>query len=126
MISRLILVLAGVGLVGFGLAAIIDPIALWSAFGLPAVEDPAVRIELRAFYGGLEIGLGGWMLAHASAPDKVRTGLWLAVVVYGSLAAGRGLGMVIDTAGGYVWGAFVTELLLALLGGVALVLERRT
>jgi len=80
-----VLVLAGLGFLAFGLWLVADPIG-----GLAGVDiagtTPAGVIELRAFYGGLEVGLGLFLLLCAARPAWRVPGLWL--VLLGNLAIG--------------------------------------
>ena len=81
----IVLVLAALGFLGFGLWLVVDPVG-----GLAGVDiagsTPAGVIELRAFYGGLEVGLGLFLLACAARPGWRVPGLWL--VVLGNLCIG--------------------------------------
>lgn len=67
--------LCGLGFLGFGLWLVIAPAAALAPLGITA--SAAGLIELRAFYGGLELGLGAFLLACAFRPDWRRAGLWL-------------------------------------------------
>src|SRR4249920_1145675 len=74
-LSIAVLALAGLGFLGFGLWLVVDPDGGLAAVGIGAL-NAAGRIELRAFYGGLELGLGAYLLACAARPDWRRPGLW--------------------------------------------------
>ena len=83
-----VLTLAGLGFFGFGLWLVIDPVG-----GLAGVDiagtSPAGVIELRAFYGGLELGLGAFLLACARLPAWRRAGLWLVLLGNGGIGLTR-------------------------------------
>ena len=98
-----VLALAGFGFLGFGLWFLVDPIAPLAAIGISATGAPAPT-EFRAFYGGLEVGLGLLLLAAASRPDWRTAGLWLVIATNGGIAAGRLIGVAIDG----VWVPFFT------------------
>jgi hypothetical protein len=83
--SVLVLVLAALGFLGFGLWLAFDPVGGLAGVGI-AGTTPAGVVELRAFYGGLEIGLGLFLLICAARPDWRVPGLWL--VLLGNLAIG--------------------------------------
>ena len=83
--SIIVLVLAGLGFLGFGLWLAVDPVGGLAGVGI-AGTSPAGVVELRAFYGGLEIGLGLFLLVCAARPDWRVPGLWL--VLLGNLAIG--------------------------------------
>lgn len=86
--ANLVLFLAGLGFLGFGVWLLLDP-----AGGLAGVDiaatTPAGLIELRAFYGGLELGLGLFLLACARIPGWQRPGLWLTALGNGGIGLTR-------------------------------------
>ena len=88
-----VLALAGLGFLGFGLWFLVI-----TATGAPAAT------EFRAFYGGLEVGLGLLMLVAAAKPEWRSAGLWLVIATNGGIAAGRLLGVALDG----VWVPFFT------------------
>ena len=98
-----VLALAGLGFLGFGLWFLVDPIGPLAAIGITATGAPAAT-EFRAFYGGLEVGLGVLMVAAAIRPAWRIPGLWLVIATNGGIAAGRLLGVTIDG----VWVPFFT------------------
>ena len=115
-----VLALAGLGFLGFGLWFLVDPIGPLAAIGITATGAPAPT-EFRAFYGGLEVGLGALMLVAAAKPDWRTAGLWLVIATNGGIAAGRLIGVAIDG----VWVPFFTYALVwevgfALLAALAL------
>lgn len=111
----LVLVLAGLGFLGFGLWFLVDPIAPLAAIGITATGAPAAT-EFRAFYGGLEVGLAALMLYAAAKPQWRIAGLWLVIATNGGIAAGRLLGVAIDG----VWVPFFTYALVWEVGFAAL------
>ena len=86
-----VLVLAGLGFLGFGLAISFDPGGVLAAVGISG--SPAGEVELRAFYGGLELGLGAFLLACAARPAWRAPGLWLVLLGNGGIAALRLVGI---------------------------------
>ena len=119
-LSPIVLVLAGLGFLGFGLWLLVDPVGGLAGVDI-AATSPAGVIELRAFYGGLEVGLGLFLLACAKRPDWRVPGLWL--VILGNLAIGLTRAYGIATTGvftpffGY---ALAWEFGFPLLAGLAL------
>jgi hypothetical protein len=79
------------------------------------------RTEIRAFYGGLEVGLGLFLLIAASIRRWIAAGLVAVILGFGCTAAGRALGLVLDApeAPGVLIFLLV-ELVFALLAAVAL------
>jgi hypothetical protein len=120
MMARVVLVVFGLMFLGFGLAAAAAPLWLATLVDLEP-RSPLALTELRAFYGGLEIGLGTYLLACAASGKWQRGGLQALVAVCGGIALGRIFGMAVDgTSGTLLYTALVTELAGAILGTVAL------
>ena len=84
-LSVFVLVLAGLGFLGFGGWLLVDPVGGLAGVGIAGTTAAGV-VELRAFYGGLEVGLGLFLLMCASKRDWRVPGLWL--VLLGNLAIG--------------------------------------
>lgn len=109
------LILGGIGFLIFGVAMSFAPQATMAAIGWQ-IPDGVATTEIRAFYGGLELALGGLLIAAARTPAYRRAGLLLGMTSYGLVGITRAVGMLIDgTSGGFLWGALATELGLALL-----------
>lgn len=92
---RLVLVGLGLGYAGFGFAFLFSPSEL-AAFLSLTFSDPSARTDFRAMYGGLEIGLGGFMLACAARREFVRIGLFAAACGTVGMATARTVGMMLD------------------------------
>ena len=86
-----VLSLAGLGFLGFGLAIVAAPEAVLAPVGISGTT--AGLVELRAFYGGLELGLAAFLLACAAKPAWREPGLWSVALVNGGIAAARLLGI---------------------------------
>ena len=93
--SALLIALAGLGFLAFGLAFLVSPLPTLAAAGL-VLEGPIAATELRAFYGGLELGLGGYLLVCAWQPSQRRAGLWLTLASNGGIGLSRLLGLVLS------------------------------
>lgn len=122
--SRVILGLAGLGFLGFGAWLAISPQTALEPLGIRAT--PAGWIELRAFYGGLELGLAAFLFMAAGREDWRRAGLWVALL--GN--AGIGLTRVASLAAGgefttYFGYALAWELGFTALAGLGLALEKK-
>jgi hypothetical protein len=104
-----VLSLAALGFLGFGLAIVVAPEAVLAPVGISGT--PAGVVELRAFYGGLELGLAAFLLACAAKPDWREAGLWSVALVNGGIAAARLLGIGLSGEfTGFFAGALVWEL----------------
>ena len=81
---------------------------------------------MRAFYGGMEIGLGLFLTWCAWRPEWQAAGLWLVLLSNGGAGLARllsaGLGGV--ALGGYLGWALLWELGFAALAGLALALRQ--
>jgi hypothetical protein len=115
-----VLFLAALGFLGFGAWLLVDP-----AGGLAGVDigatSPAGLVERRAFYGGLEVGLGLFLLACATRPAWHAPGLWL--VLLGNLFIGLARVYGIASSGvftGFFAAALVWEFGFPLLAWLAL------
>ena len=101
--ARIILALAALMFGAFGVWLLLDPESLGDLTGVVA-SGPAARTEVRAFYGGLEIGFAAFFVLGCCRPKIAATAcLCLGVVVTG-LVLGRIFGMVAD-------GSFSNQLL---------------
>jgi hypothetical protein len=83
-----LLLLAGAGFAAFGMWLVIDPVGGLAAVGISAA-NPAGVIELRALYGGLELGLGLFLLKCAARPGWRRPGLWAVMLGNGGIGVVR-------------------------------------
>lgn len=78
--SVFVLVLAALGFLGFGLWLLVDPVGGLAGVGIAGTTAAGV-VELRAFYGGLEVGFGLFLLICSARPDWRVPGLWLVLLV---------------------------------------------
>jgi hypothetical protein len=114
-LARLLVLLAALGFLAFGLWYVIDPVAPMLAIGVP-VEGPVAATEFRAFYGGLELGLAAFLLGCAWKRSALVPGLWLVLLAN----AGIGLVRVGALAAGAPWSSFFAYALAWELGFAAL------
>jgi hypothetical protein len=80
------------------------------------VASPLAVIEMRGFYGGQLVGLGGFVLLGARRPDFAAPALLLVAASLGGTALGRLVGVL---ASGSLPGMIVGALALELGGAVA-------
>lgn len=116
----IVLVLAALGFLGFGAWLLVDPVGGLGRVGIGSL-NPAGTIELRAFYGGLEVGLAIFLLACAFQPEWREPGLWLVLLVNLAIGLARVYGIVttgVFTA--FFAGALVWEFGFPLLAWLAL------
>ncbi len=127
--SRWLVVLAGLGFLGYGIAFLIAPEATLAGAGLQ-LNGTGASVELRAFYGGLELGLGVWLviagLNDKSRPNSLlRPALWLTLASNGGIGCSRLLALALGGAWNPFFGyALPWELGFAALAAVALWFSR--
>jgi Domain of unknown function (DUF4345) len=119
-----LLVLAGLGFLGFGAWLVVDPAGGLATVHIAATH-PAGLIELRGFYGGLELGLGVFLLMCAARPDWRRAGLWLVALGNGGIGLTRVAGIAMTGVFTPFFGyALVWELGFAALAALCLMSRR--
>ncbi|WP_394560631.1 DUF4345 family protein [Aquipseudomonas alcaligenes] len=92
---RLFLIVQILLLAGFGLAYFIRPQETANLSGMLLME-PAAITDVRAYYGGLQLGLVVWLGLALLRADLLRPTLMLLVLLYASLFLGRLGGLVLD------------------------------
>lgn len=106
--------------VGLGVGCLVDPVRLLAPVGVSVVSDAGL-IELRAMYGGLELGFGlflGWCMMDLA---RVRIGLVAAMWVVGGLGLARVGAYVVSWPDGWMIPSLcVVEVGGALVCGLAL------
>lgn len=85
--ARLSLALTGLVFGGFGVALFVSP-DLLATVGVEIARRPAGAVELRAFYGGLELGMAAFFLLAAAREAWHRPGLFVQVLALGGAGAG--------------------------------------
>lgn len=121
-IVRAYLLAIGLLFVAFGAAYLIAPVPMAALAGLDP-STPLALIEVRGFYGGQLIGLGGFILLGVSKQGFVVPGLLLIALSLGGTAFGRMVGIL---AAGSLPPMIVAALILEVSGsGFALLLLNR-
>jgi hypothetical protein len=92
--ARPTLILDALAWFGFGVWLFLAPESL-EGVGL-LVDGALGRVEVRGFYGGLEMGIGAFVLWTAAAPQRYRAGLMLGVLSMAGLATGRLVGSLLE------------------------------
>lgn len=116
----LILRLAALGFLGFGLWLLVAPLSALGPLGIEVTGAAAVT-ELRAFYGGLELGLAAWLLAASFRPAWVAAALWAVFAINLGIGLARLVGVLVDGAFvPFFAGALAWEFGFAILALVAL------
>ena len=124
LLPAIVIALCALGFLGFGLWLLFDPAAM-EKIGIQATSKIGT-VELRAFYGGMEIGLGLFLAACLWKPEWRGAGLWLVLLANGGAGLARllAIGMGGAALGGYLAWALLWELGFAALAGLAMLLQR--
>lgn len=93
--ARLFLAVQALILAGFGLAYLIKPHELANFSGM-LLMAPAAITDVRAYYGGLQLGLAAYLLLALARLDLLRPALSLLVLLYAALALTRMAGLWLD------------------------------
>ncbi len=123
-LAKFSLLVSAIGFAGFGLALFIAPNLMESA-GL-SIIDPAGRIEIRAFYGGIELGLAMFFLI-AWKKEWILPGLSVQIETNGFIVIARIISLFMENFQGNptIYWSFAAELSLLTLGVVAVRLYRK-
>lgn len=100
--------LTALSYLGFGLWLLVSPHGL-ETLGLALTTSAAVT-EIRAFYGGLELGCGLFFALAVRRPAWHTPALVLQATSLGGAAAARALGLIVDgTRDGLILGLMTAE-----------------
>ena len=110
-----VLSIAGFTALLIGIFIALDPIAFYSSYGIALEGNADMLSELRAPGMNLAV-LGGVMLAGVSRSSLRPLAITASIIVFGSFAAGRVLGLLVDgLPSEKVIGALIVELVIAAL-----------
>lgn len=93
--ARIVLMIQIVALAGLGLAYFIRPEEMASFSGALLMGSAAVT-EVRAYYGGLQLGLAAYLAMALTRLDLLRPALMLLILLYAALALARIAGLWLD------------------------------
>ncbi|MGH8109073.1 MAG: DUF4345 domain-containing protein [Arenimonas sp.] len=118
-LNIVVITIAGLGFLAFGILFLCWPDMLLPGVGIQALQ-PHAQAEIRAMYGGLELGLG-FLLLNCFTIERQRLGLQLSLASYGGLALARAISMwMLGVATPYLWFALAWEAVIAALALLAL------
>lgn len=123
-LAKLSLLASAIGFAGFGIVLFIAP-HLLERVGV-AIMNPAGSIELRAFYGGIEVGLTAFFIL-AFKKEWILPGLTVQIATTGFIVFFRIASIVIENfnANPHIYWAMLAEGSLLILGIVALSLYKK-
>ena len=93
--ARLVLWLSAVAFAAIGAAFLLAPVAMAARVGVSLAGATAAN-DVRAVYGGLQLGVGACLAWLAWRPDTLRAGLTLQLFGFGGLAAARFASLLLD------------------------------
>jgi hypothetical protein len=109
----------------FGLIYLLVPEWMTEPTGFPALPPNALT-DVRATYGGFQLGAGAFVLWAAAEASRVRLALVLQVLTIGAIAVSRAIGISIDGSPNAALGfALASEIALTAIGLYALRLVAR-
>ena len=95
-LDRVVLALSSAFVLFAGLVCIVAPASFAQQAGLSAA--PGALTEIRAFYGGLQVGIGCFLIWCIRQRTMTFAGLLLVAFAVGGAGIARVLGMLIDQA----------------------------
>ena len=93
--SRLVLVVTGTVFIAYGIAFLAVPVLMAAGAGI-ALPVPTAVTDVRAVYGGLQLGLGCLLICWSRRPSLTTAGLYAIVATLGGITLGRTLGIVVE------------------------------
>jgi hypothetical protein len=93
--ARVILLIQLLALAGLGLAYFVRPHEMANLSGM-LLMAPAAATDVRAYYGGLQLGLAAFLGLALTRLDLTRAALTLLVLLYSALALARIGGLWLD------------------------------
>jgi hypothetical protein len=124
-LGRILLAFTGLAFGSYGLACLAQPSLVADATGI-ALASPSGTTEVVAMYGGLQFGLGVLFSFAAWRSEHERAGLMILVLLLGSLAVARAIGLGLHGHTVYNFWTVIYEGVSAGLGLLALRLSRES
>jgi hypothetical protein len=93
--GRILLWIASVMFAVFGLAYLLDPAGLVGPAGL-SLPTPSALSDVRATYGGVQLGFGAFLAWSALAAERVPAGLLALALIEMGVSLCRAVGVVVD------------------------------
>jgi len=91
-LPSLILLLTGLGFIGFGAAFTLWPSRMAAIIEIP-LPTATAKTDFAATYGGFELGFGCFLVACTRSPDWLQPGLWAGAAALIGFAAVRAFGI---------------------------------
>lgn len=122
---QILVALAAVVYAAIGIWALVDPLGLLTDVGV-AVSDDRGIVELRAMYGGLQLGMAAFLLWSLTTTERTHTALVASTLTLGGLGGVRTLTwLALRPPGLLLPGLCAIELTGAVIGTAVLWMSRR-
>jgi hypothetical protein len=106
--DQILIVIAALIFTGFGVWFLIKPGAL-AGIGIE-VTGPSARTDIRATYGGFELGVAAFLFWCAAREDWHHVGLIAATLFVAGFGVGRGVGILLEGgATAFMWSLLAIE-----------------
>ncbi|WP_417660646.1 DUF4345 domain-containing protein [Pseudomonas sp.] len=105
LLARVVLTIQIIILFGLGLAYFVSPHQMANLSGMLLLESAAVT-DVRAYYGGTQIGLAAFLGLSLTRIDLTRSALTLLVLIYSTLAVARLGGLWLDGGAGQTFNLY--------------------
>jgi hypothetical protein len=105
-LARIVLLVAAAAFIGIGVGFLLLP-RQWAAIVEIAVPTPTARTDLRATYGGFDLGIGVFLALAALDTDWTRSGLMALALASAGFAGGRLLGILAERTASRLMLAFL-------------------
>ena len=102
----------------FAIAYLVVPIQMAAPIGITLT--PSGETDIRATYGGLQAGIALFLFWTARSSERVLAGLLSLLLVCGSVAVFRGIGILISGELGLHYVGFLFEVPLAFLAAISM------
>lgn len=93
--ARVLLLLAATIFIGIGVVFLVAPVE-WARVVEIELPTPMSRTDLRATYGGFDLGFGVFLALCALRREWTRPGLAGMAIALAGFAGGRAYGMIVD------------------------------
>lgn len=93
--AKIYLILLGIMSVVFGVIYLIAPSSMTDPMGF-GILAPSALTDVRATYGGFQIGMGIFMLWCCIGSGRLYTAMFFALVSVAAIAISRAIGLAID------------------------------
>ncbi|MBA3916131.1 MAG: DUF4345 domain-containing protein [Acidobacteriales bacterium] len=123
-LTRLSLALTAAAFTGFGVACFARPRQMLAKIDVAPTSDTGIT-EIRAMYGGMELGLGAFFAYCATQDSLAKPALLAQITSLGGLALARLWSILEDDPGWVMYPLFVAEAGATVLGVAALREELR-